>query len=210
MTTKKQTEANRKNALKSTGPKTEQGKANSSRNALIHGFYSRDAVINAPKYKEDPDEYRQLVTSLMKELKAKGAFQQNLVLKIANCLWRYRRIIRFETARINRDLEWAFRSLNTPICYNHGDEQFIQTDEARRLANAVHTHALPKEPTARLLLFYEMRLDRHLSRAYRLLRHLQLFDKTDSLQDHSPEPQNRGNEPDSAQPSDLLSLARTL
>src|SRR5207244_3680634 len=42
MSTSAQIEANRANSLKSTGPKTEEGKAISSRNALKHGFFSED------------------------------------------------------------------------------------------------------------------------------------------------------------------------
>ena len=43
----KQLEANRKNALKSTGPRTPEGKAAISRNALKHGIFARDKK-NAP------------------------------------------------------------------------------------------------------------------------------------------------------------------
>ena len=45
MATKKQIAANRKNAKKSTGPKTAKGKARSSRNALKHGLLSRQVVL---------------------------------------------------------------------------------------------------------------------------------------------------------------------
>ena len=45
MTTDKQRKANRQNAKKSTGPRTEEGKARSSQNGLKHGLLARDAVM---------------------------------------------------------------------------------------------------------------------------------------------------------------------
>ena len=50
MRTEKQTSASRENAKKSTGPRTPEGKANSSKNALKHGLMAQDAVIPG----EDP------------------------------------------------------------------------------------------------------------------------------------------------------------
>ena len=40
--------ANRQNARQSTGPKTPDGKARTSRNALKHGLLARDVVIGGP------------------------------------------------------------------------------------------------------------------------------------------------------------------
>ena len=45
MTSEKQVEANRKNAKKSTGPKTVEGKLCASRNALKHGFCARHPTL---------------------------------------------------------------------------------------------------------------------------------------------------------------------
>ena len=44
----KQIAANRRNAGKSTGPKTRRGKKASSRNAITHGLYARDTI--APSF----------------------------------------------------------------------------------------------------------------------------------------------------------------
>jgi hypothetical protein len=45
MTSEKQARANRRNALKSTGPKTPEGKAAVHHNALRHGLLSRDVLL---------------------------------------------------------------------------------------------------------------------------------------------------------------------
>jgi hypothetical protein len=54
MTSYRQIEANRRNALKSTGPKAEAGKQVSRRNALRHGLTAQ-TVISAL---EDAEDYR--------------------------------------------------------------------------------------------------------------------------------------------------------
>jgi hypothetical protein len=46
MTTEKQAETNRQNALKSTGPTTIEGKARASKNAMKHGLLSTDLVVH--------------------------------------------------------------------------------------------------------------------------------------------------------------------
>ena len=57
-TSKKQIRANRRNARLSTGPKSVEGKAIASRNALKHGRYSKKWFIDSPtieKAGEDAD-----------------------------------------------------------------------------------------------------------------------------------------------------------
>ena len=51
-----QLEANRLNALKSTGPRTPQGRAISKMNACRHGIFSMDAVVRGRCIKEDDKE----------------------------------------------------------------------------------------------------------------------------------------------------------
>ena len=56
MTSLRQIESNRRNALRSTGPKTETGKQRSSQNAVRHGL-TAETVIEPL---EDPEDYKAL------------------------------------------------------------------------------------------------------------------------------------------------------
>ena len=58
MSTRKQRQANKRNAKHSTGPRTPEGKQRSSQNALKHGLLSVQSVIPG----EDPADYDQLLT----------------------------------------------------------------------------------------------------------------------------------------------------
>lgn len=69
MTTPAQEAANRRNAAKSTGPRTDEGKARSSANALTHGGYAlRVDAITASIPGEAPDEVQALIDAIIDEL----------------------------------------------------------------------------------------------------------------------------------------------
>jgi len=53
-------EANRLNALESTGPRTPLGRRTVAKNALKRGFFSKWLLIPHPDWKEDPNEYAEL------------------------------------------------------------------------------------------------------------------------------------------------------
>ena len=101
---KKQIKSNQQNAQKSTGPKTEQGKATVSNNATTFGLYSKKIIIDSNTHTEDPVEYQLLFESLRWELDPQSAFQEYLVRKITNCLWRSQRAAPAEASQINNQL----------------------------------------------------------------------------------------------------------
>jgi hypothetical protein len=70
MTSLKQIEANRRNAIKSTGPKTEAGKEQSRRNAVRHGL-TAESVVNVL---EDPEAYKALATSSLRTYQATSSY----------------------------------------------------------------------------------------------------------------------------------------
>jgi hypothetical protein len=90
MTSYRQIETNRRNALKSTGPKTEAGKLASRCNAVRHGL-TAETVIAAL---EDADDYKAFEAALTADY---AAVQSELVLRLASLLWRPRRATTMET-----------------------------------------------------------------------------------------------------------------
>jgi hypothetical protein len=93
MTSDKKVEANRRNALKSTGPRTPEGKAVVRLNALRHGLRSEEILLPG----EDGEALRELGESLRAELQPVGALENLLVDRIIAAHWRLWRAGRVET-----------------------------------------------------------------------------------------------------------------
>ena len=89
--------ANRKNAQKSTGPKTPRGKAYSGRNAIKHGLFSRQAM-DFLSHGEDPTEYEEILNGLRAKYQPMGTAEELEVEHIALCWWRLKRAWRYENA----------------------------------------------------------------------------------------------------------------
>jgi hypothetical protein len=70
-----------------TGPRTEDGKVRSSRNATKHGFYAEHNYILSG----EEDEFAQQHTALMIELSPEGVFEQIFADEIMTATWRLRR-----------------------------------------------------------------------------------------------------------------------
>ncbi|NCA90503.1 MAG: hypothetical protein EOM92_16835 [Gammaproteobacteria bacterium] len=89
--------ANRRNALRSSGPRTAAGKAVARDNALKHGFLSRHLLIKG----ESAADFQQLLDELMREYRPVGVVETGLVEQVAICLWRKARFVRAEAAMVN-------------------------------------------------------------------------------------------------------------
>lgn len=101
----KKVQANRENALKSTGPKTERGKYFSRTNALRHGLFSRFPADFA-LLGENPKEYETLLQELHDDYHPVGRAEELEVESMAKCWWRLRRAYRFENSsnRLSRQI----------------------------------------------------------------------------------------------------------
>lgn len=93
MTSPKKLEANRRNALKSTGPRTPAGKARSSRNGARHGLYAVDPALPGLERRETWEAHRE---GVLRSLAPDGYLEEVLSERVAFLLWRLRRVARYE------------------------------------------------------------------------------------------------------------------
>jgi hypothetical protein len=99
-TSAKQLAANRRNAKKSTGPRTPQGRAVSKMNALKHGILSRQVLVRGHAFEEDETELESLHRRFWEELQPAGPVEEMLVDQIVTAHWRLRRALRAESGEI--------------------------------------------------------------------------------------------------------------
>ena len=90
----RQIEANRLNALKSTGPRTPEGKRRSRCNAVRHGLTAETVIAGL----EDSEDYEAFESVVISNYNAEWAVERELVLRLASVLWRLRRASGIETA----------------------------------------------------------------------------------------------------------------
>ncbi len=100
-TSPKQVAANRRNAMRSTGPRTTEGKLASKFNATKHGLRATEIVIPT---QEDPLEFEALLEELWDEWMPVGRTEISLVTEIAIAQWRIRRAHRAELGEIRKGI----------------------------------------------------------------------------------------------------------
>ena len=100
----KKLEANRRNAQQSTGPRAEEGKSQSRRNALKHGILSSALLITEGQGAEDPAEFDEVLGGIRRDVSPVGRLEEMLVEKIAVCWWRQKRALRCEAGMIRASM----------------------------------------------------------------------------------------------------------
>ena len=139
MTSFRQFEANRRNARKSTGPVTQEGKQRSRCNAVRHGL-TAETVIGAL---EDAEDYKAFEAAIIADYDAQSAVERELVLRLASLLWRLRRATTIETGLFDiqashlnefrqarqvrpaaRELVYAMFGLAAPVGVDHDPEPY--------------------------------------------------------------------------------------
>jgi hypothetical protein len=110
MSSVRQITANRRNALLSTGPVTEEGKNRSRRNAIRHGL-TAETVIDAL---EDAEDYAAFQMAVTADYDAQSTVERELVLRLASLLWRLRRATTIETGLFKVQARYLLRHKKKP------------------------------------------------------------------------------------------------
>ncbi len=87
---------------KPTGPRTQQGKERSKRNAITHGIFSKAVVLKG----ESQADFDALLNALYQDRQPEGALEEILVNKLAVLWWRLRRVWTAEGAEIRTGAEF--------------------------------------------------------------------------------------------------------
>jgi hypothetical protein len=143
MTSNSQLNANRENAKLSTGPRTEEGKARSAMNGLLHGFTSGSFVIP----EGEQEAFQLLEQGLRQSSKPQGQLEEELFGQILHASWNLRRLQRYETQMLDESpFEDEKRAKNAQLLLrykNHHDRNFHR---ATRLLMELQTSRLALKP----------------------------------------------------------------
>lgn len=94
MASERQIAANRLNALRSSGPRSAEGKARVASNALKHGLTGKQVVLPG----EDPAEFDAFRSDLIADRAPQGALEEIFAEKIVADAWRFRRALQLVAA----------------------------------------------------------------------------------------------------------------
>src|ERR1700733_7560193 len=97
MASQSQNEANRRNAQKSTGPRTQEGKDRSRRNGLQHGLTAKTWMLED----EDPEALVDLLNEIREKFNPQDTDEDFLIERMAKTRFKYNRIMPIEAAIYN-------------------------------------------------------------------------------------------------------------
>src|SRR6478736_9223906 len=99
--TEKRIAANRANAAKSSGPKTPEGKARSSRNATTHGLLASIVTLR----NENPEAFNAFLQVYINRIRPTDEIEFSILYQMAAATWRIRRSIEMETHLMDVGME---------------------------------------------------------------------------------------------------------
>ena len=140
----KQIAANRRNAQKSTGPKTRRGKAVSKMNALKHGLLSSEVLVRGKHARESKREFRAFQERFWEHFKPVGPVEEILVNKVVNLGWRLRRVLKAESGEIALNVDrgrWRRSQSDADLCLKDWEDRVSQLEKSA-IGNGLLMHCL--------------------------------------------------------------------
>jgi len=184
--------ARRANAQKSTGPRTPEGKAVVSLNALKHGFFAFDTVNPVLDGSARVEQFNSILDALLEDFQPRSARERILVEEVAACCWRVRRLLRYE-CRASWSDEDAYRrwattekpsdALLTSMGYDNSGDRRRKAEKLRRAG--LDAFILPNDSGIDKIVRFERSVKRNLFRALKWLERIQASRNTPTSFDES-------------------------
>ncbi|MBN2127986.1 MAG: hypothetical protein JW741_00750 [Sedimentisphaerales bacterium] len=193
MATEAQVQANRLNARKSTGPRSDEGKAVASQNALKHGLLAQKAVIAG----EDVGEFEFYRDELLGELSPDGAMESMLAERVVSLSWRLRRAERAQNEAFDTLLA---RVASDPFRRNARSAE-ADSDADGPQETPLGRAALRDFANGRVLerlSMYERRIEHSLYKSMNELQKMRLMRELEPETKKPPRPDNRWGKPEPA------------
>ena len=123
MATQKQVEANQVNCKHSTGPISVEGKTIVAKNALKHGIFSKQILLEG----ESKKDFELLKNEFYMQFSPEGFLEQLLCERALTAAWRLSRVTQMETLLIDHTAKktYANRSISEVLSGRHGDELML-------------------------------------------------------------------------------------
>jgi len=155
--TARRLEANRRNAARSTGPRTPAGKARVARNAIKHGFFAAPQRWSEGQHRD----FEEMLAGLREDFHPRDAIEDGCVVTIAASYVRMAALWRYENIAAARHHEDCERELNERIAAapaHIAEKLAVEREELRRAGLWGPTIPGPSEAAA--ICRYQGRLDR--------------------------------------------------
>jgi hypothetical protein len=188
MATEAQVLANRRNAERSTGPRTADGKAVSAQNAVKHGLTAKDAVIRG----EDSGEFESYREQMLEELAPVGAVELVLAARIVGLTWRLQRAERMQNLVVESMLVDNAKPISGIPCAPERGGKAETEQEVDIALGWVTRRDFADGRVLDRLSMYERRIEHSLYRTMAELTRLRLLRELEQSEDGGQKAEDRG------------------
>ena len=160
--TQRRIEANRRNAARSSGPRTLEGKARVARNAVKHGFFVAQDRWTSQQHRD----FEETLEGLRDDFRPQGALEESCVTTMAQSYVRMAAMLRYENIAALKYHQQQDREMNEHIAVANAPEAARLRAERDKLRRAgLWRPTIPGPREARAIIRYGGSLDRAIRRA---------------------------------------------